>query len=90
MDQILRVKDKDTIPMMLVGNKCDLEQKREVSTQEGKQLASSYRLSFKEASAKSRVNVEESFYDLVRSIQSYRKADNSKTKKQRTSSCVML
>ena len=37
------VKDKDTIPMMLVGNKCDLEQKREVSTQEGKDLVEVFR-----------------------------------------------
>jgi len=31
--QILRVKDKDYFPMILVGNKCDLESEREVSTQ---------------------------------------------------------
>jgi GTPase SAR1 family protein len=31
--QILRVKDKDYFPMIVVGNKCDLESHREVSTQ---------------------------------------------------------
>lgn len=31
--QILRVKDKDYFPMIVVGNKCDLESQREVSTQ---------------------------------------------------------
>lgn len=31
--QILRVKDKDYFPIILVGNKCDLESEREVSTQ---------------------------------------------------------
>lgn len=30
--QILRVKDKDYCPMVLVGNKCDLEGEREVFT----------------------------------------------------------
>jgi len=30
--QILRVKDKDYFPMIVVGNKCDLESEREVST----------------------------------------------------------
>jgi small GTP-binding protein len=34
--QILRVKDKDYFPMVVVGNKCDLESEREVSRQ-GKQ-----------------------------------------------------
>ena len=30
--QILRVKDKDYFPIILVGNKCDLESERQVST----------------------------------------------------------
>lgn len=32
-NQILRVKDKDSFPMILVANKCDLEREREVTTQ---------------------------------------------------------
>ncbi len=31
--QILRVKDKDYFPIIVVGNKCDLENERQVSTQ---------------------------------------------------------
>jgi len=31
--QILRVKDKDYFPIIVVGNKCDLESRRQVSTQ---------------------------------------------------------
>lgn len=31
--QILRVKDKDYFPIIVVGNKCDLEHEREVSTE---------------------------------------------------------
>merc|ERR1712232_1429091 len=62
------LKDNDTIPLMLVGNKCDLEDKREVETNEGEELAKKLNCQFKEASAKTRENVEESFYDLVREI----------------------
>lgn len=31
--QILRVKDKDYFPIIVVGNKCDLENERQVSTE---------------------------------------------------------
>jgi len=67
-DQILRVKDKDRVAMVLVGNKCDLEAERQVTTGEGGDLARSFGAPFFESSAKTRVNVEESFYQLVREI----------------------
>ena len=71
-DQVLRVKDVDKIPMMLVGNKCDLEEKREVSALEGQDLAKVFDAQFKETSAKTRKNVEEAFFDLVRQITAHR------------------
>jgi len=67
-DQILRVKESDRVPMVVVGNKSDLESERQVSTQEGMDLARSFGAPFFESSAKTRVNVEESFYQLVREI----------------------
>ncbi|KAF1817142.1 ras-domain-containing protein [Eremomyces bilateralis CBS 781.70] len=71
--QILRVKDKDYFPIIVVGNKCDLEGEREVSTQEGAQLARQFGCQFIETSAKSRKNVEEAFYEIVREIRRYNK-----------------
>lgn len=38
--QILRVKDKDYFPMVVVGNKCDLESEREVSREGSFEFAS--------------------------------------------------
>jgi len=67
-DQILTVKDKDRVPMFLIGNKCDLDSERQVSTSEGHSLAGRFGCPFLESSAKSRVNVEESFFGLVREI----------------------
>jgi len=67
-EQILRVKDKDKVPIILVGNKCDLETERQVTTGEGQDLAKSFACPFFESSAKTRVNVEECFYELVREI----------------------
>lgn len=71
--QILRVKDKDYFPVIVVGNKCDLEVERAVSQQEGRELAQHFNCKFIETSAKSRVNVDEAFYNLVREIRRYNK-----------------
>ena len=76
-EQIVRVKDKDNVPMVVCGNKCDLEEERQVSTQEGQDLGKSYSCPFMETSAKARINVEESFYQLVREIKKDR--ENSTT-----------
>lgn len=69
--QILRVKDKDYFPIIIVGNKCDLEQDRVVSKEEGMALARSFGCKFMETSAKARINVESAFYELVREIRKY-------------------
>ena len=70
-EQILTVKDEDTVPMLLVGNKCDLDNFREVATSEGQELAQILNCPFRETSAKSRINIEESFYELVREIRKH-------------------
>jgi len=67
-DQIHRVKDADHVPIVLTGNKCDLEDERQVTTQEASALAKQWNVPFYEASALARINVEESFFDLVREI----------------------
>jgi len=57
-EQILRVKDTDDVPLILVGNKCDLEGERAVSREQGAGLARSWgNTSFMETSAKSKINV---------------------------------
>jgi GTPase KRas protein len=66
--QILRVKDTNHFPMVLLGNKIDLADQREVSENEGRQLAQEWGCPYFETSAKTRVNVEESIFELVRLI----------------------
>lgn len=59
-DQIIRVKDINAeIPMVLVGNKCDLEDERLVGKQQGESLARSFGCTFLETSAKLQINVNE-------------------------------
>jgi len=61
-----RVRDEEETPMLLVGNKCDLESHRQVSSLEAERFAGGRGLQYLETSARSRINVEEAFYDLVR------------------------
>ena len=52
-EQIKRVKDSDDVPMVLVGNKCDLSS-RTVDTRLAQELARSYVIPYIETSAKTR------------------------------------
>ena len=57
-EQILRVKDSDEVPMVLVGNKCDLEDERVVGKDQGMNLARQFgSCSFMETSAKAKIGV---------------------------------
>ena len=58
-EQILRVKDKN-VPLVLVGNKCDLEESRVVAREHGMNLAKEFdNCLFLEASAKKKININE-------------------------------
>jgi GTPase KRas protein len=63
------VRTKRTAPkFILVGNKVDKVQQREVSPDEGYALARGYGCRFFETSAKSNTNVDEAFTRLVRTL----------------------
>jgi len=67
-DKILRIKESDVWPLVLVGNKADLAEEREVQPSEGKALADSWAIPFSETSAKTRMNVDHIFAELVREV----------------------
>ncbi|KAF9364542.1 Ras GTPase [Mortierella sp. NVP85] len=77
--QILRVKDKDFFPIILVANKCDLEHERQVSTHDGREMAKQFHSRLIETSAKQRINVDEAFYNLVREIRRFSKETPNNT-----------
>jgi Ras-related protein Rap-2C len=73
-DNILRVKGTsgvgslNTVPMVLVGNKVDLEVEREVSIEEAKQLGKEWNCPVIETSARTNVAVNDVFHDIVRQM----------------------
>uniref|UniRef100_UPI00358E5B83 ras-related protein Rab-8B-like n=1 Tax=Myxine glutinosa TaxID=7769 RepID=UPI00358E5B83 len=56
------------VEKMILGNKCDMNNKRQVTKERGEKLAIEYGVKFVETSAKSSVNVEEAFFALARDI----------------------
>ncbi|CAF0709780.1 unnamed protein product [Brachionus calyciflorus] len=88
-DQILRIKDASDVPMVLVGNKCDLEDERVVSKDQGQTLSKHFACTFMEASAKLRVNVQEIFFDLVRQINK-KVSDKPKRVTKEKKPCTLL
>ena len=53
---------------ILIGNKCDLEDKRVITYAQGKEFADTYGLKFIETSAKKNLNVSEAFETLGREL----------------------
>lgn len=60
----------DNVSRILVGNKWDLDESRQVSTDEGKELADQHNIRFMETSAKESSHVEEAFTLMTKEIKS--------------------
>ncbi|KAF7994349.1 hypothetical protein HCN44_003821 [Aphidius gifuensis] len=91
-EQILRVKNDENIPFLLVGNKSDLQEKRKVSLAEAQSRSQQWGVPYVETSAKTRENVDKVFFDLMRAIAARKAQDNQieaeiKTKKR---CCIIL
>ena len=52
--------------LILVGNKADLEEKREVEKEEGEEMAAEYNIPFFESSAQSGLNIKSVFIALAK------------------------
>ena len=65
---ITQIKDSasENVKCVLLGNKCDLEELRQVDINQGKDLANNYHLKFYETSAQKGNNIQKVFNDLVK------------------------
>src|SRR3990167_7847917 len=66
IEQLLKLKELDYAPIVIAGNKCDLESQRRVNTLEGEKVAAKYQAAFFETSAKFAINVDESVFAFCR------------------------
>ncbi|KAH8773021.1 P-loop containing nucleoside triphosphate hydrolase protein, partial [Hyaloscypha finlandica] len=68
-EQIIRIKDDENVPIVIVGNKSDLEEDRVVTRQRAFTVSQSWgNAPYYETSARRRANVDEVFIDLCRQI----------------------
>ncbi|KAJ3008205.1 Ras GTPase ras2, partial [Thoreauomyces humboldtii] len=88
--QITRVKDTETVPLMLIGNKCDKVAEREVSKEEGQHMARRLNCEFMEASAKTCLNVDKAFYNVVRMIRHAADGGQSTGGQKKKKNCNIL
>ena len=96
MKSIKEIKKGD-FPIILIGNKIDLEEERKVTKLEGEGLSKEYNIGFYEISNKEGINIEESCLDLINKIIDYKsrikkridsmKLKKSTTKKNKSSNC---
>ncbi|XP_074834124.1 ras-related protein Rab-8A isoform X3 [Carettochelys insculpta] len=56
------------VEKMILGNKCDVNDKRQVSREQGEKLAIGFGIKFMETSAKANINIENAFFTLARDI----------------------
>ena len=91
-EQILRVKVDSQTPMILVGNKADLEDRRDISQSEAEELSKSWGVRYIETSAKTTDNVDTVFYTLMSDIQKRKGPVESPSKKpkKKKKKCVIL
>lgn len=93
--QILRVKDRDSYPMLLVANKVDLVHLRKVSEDQGRELAQRLGTPYIETSAKDPpLNVDAAFHEVVRIIRNQPPSESDKRRRRgrgkKPNKCVII
>ena len=64
----LKTNAEEKISIVLIGNKTDLEDQRKITTEQGKEKAEFYNLTFMETSALNGNNIQEAFNELIMDV----------------------
>jgi GTPase KRas protein len=93
LNEIYRSKDLDnvTLPIVLVGNKIDLEDERVVSFEEGKDLAKDCNIPiFTECSALSNKNIEHIFIELTKFCRKFNNTKSNPSNNRQPKKCHIM
>ena len=93
-EKVLRCKE-EAVPMVFVGNKIELEESRQVSTQEARDMvnkisADGSPVAFFEISTEKRINCEEAVHECVRMIRRQKAKDSSSSNANEQDSCCVI
>lgn len=89
--QIVRIKDREDVPMVIAGNKHDLVDRRLVTEEEGQQLAVKFgAAAFFETSAKSNYNVGLLFESIVKSVVAHSPPVIPEATQKHKSMCILI
>ena len=67
-ERILKLKEGQKVSIVVVGNKCDLADRRQVSREEAEKYCKNNNINFLEASALNTINVKETFLLVARGL----------------------
>eukprot|EP00043_Microstomoeca_roanoka_P007019 m.67978 g.67978 ORF g.67978 m.67978 type:complete len:180 (+) comp13660_c0_seq4:189-728(+) len=77
--------DEDVKPILLVGNKCDLKDRRKVDQNQASQFCTEHGITYMETSAKEDINIHDAFTHMIRLIR--RKGGPEEFKKKK---CIIM
>ena len=90
-EKLNRLKGPEKIPLLLVGNKCDLEEDRVVGKDQGYKLAAQFNnCSFMETSARDKNSVSDMFNDIVDQVYRLTEEDQDTEKENGKCCCQIL
>ncbi len=85
-ERIIKNKQREKPPIIIVGNKCDLKDRRKVESKDAESMAKQLNVHFMEVSALEKINVKEAFLVIAKELllkkENIDDTDNSENKKR--------